>query len=181
MSLSETLTQGATGDGLVENVLEAYNFLVNNYSPGDQVFCFGFSRGAYTARAIAGLVTDIGIFQPANMQAFAPLWALYKRNLHKADFRKSREYFEFMNGVRPEVPDGDQDKPYVRKAWELAHRSELVNTDPLEWPGSNIVEVVGVFDTVGSLGMGDTRLTSGKSSRKEYEWLNVKLGPCEYV
>ena len=43
--------EGGTGAGLAENVCEAYNFVVNNYSPGDEIYVFGFSRGAYTARA----------------------------------------------------------------------------------------------------------------------------------
>ena len=57
-----------TGSGFVGNVIEAYNFIVLNYNPGDQIFCFGFSRGAYTARAVAWLVTDIGIVKPRDMQ-----------------------------------------------------------------------------------------------------------------
>ena len=43
--------EGGTGAGLAENVCEAYNFVVNNYSAGDEIYVFGFSRGAYTARA----------------------------------------------------------------------------------------------------------------------------------
>ena len=42
---------GAFGEGLSENVCEGYNFLVNNYEEGDEVYIFGFSHGAYTARA----------------------------------------------------------------------------------------------------------------------------------
>lgn len=49
--------QGSTGFGLEAKVLEAYNFVAMNYAPGDEVYCFGFSRGAYTARAVAGLIT----------------------------------------------------------------------------------------------------------------------------
>ena len=64
----EAAREGMTGSGFVGNVIEAYNFIVLNYNPGDQIFCFGFSRGAYTARAVAGLVTDIGIVKPRDMQ-----------------------------------------------------------------------------------------------------------------
>ena len=46
-----TFRQGAFGEGLSENVCEAYNFLVNNYESGDEVYMFGFSRGAFTARS----------------------------------------------------------------------------------------------------------------------------------
>ena len=70
LSEAESLRQGATGAGLEENIIEAYNFIVLNYEPGDEIFCFGFSRGAYTARAVAGLVTDIGVISPVDMQFF---------------------------------------------------------------------------------------------------------------
>lgn len=177
----EQARQGGTGDGLVVNVLEAYNFLVNNYAPGDQIFCFGFSRGAFTARAIAGLVTDIGIFKPWNMQSFAPLWAAYQKNTAKHDFRKTKQWFEFINGMRPMVPEDQQDLPYTRKAWEVGHK-DAVNGDRLPvWEHSNVVEVVGVFDTVGSLGLADTRFMNDVSSRKKFEYLNVKLSPCKVL
>ena len=91
LQIIEAARQGASGDGLVINILEAYNFLVNNYNPGDQIFCFGFSRGAFTARCIAGLVTDIGIFKPDKMQSFASLWAAYQTNTSKHEFRKTKE------------------------------------------------------------------------------------------
>ena len=50
----------ATGYGLDDNVLAAYAFLVHNYQAGDQIYLFGFSRGAYTVRVLAGLIHKIG-------------------------------------------------------------------------------------------------------------------------
>jgi len=180
LSWLEQARQGGTGDGLVVNVLEAYNFLVNNYAEGDEIFCFGFSRGAFTARAIAGLVTDIGIFKPTNMQSFPPLWAVYQQNTAKHDFRKTKDYFQFIDGVRPMVPKGEEHKVYVRKPWEVKHDDIIRGFGGLTWPNSNAVQVVGVFDTVGSLGMADTRLINDRASRKRFEYLNVRLSPCEY-
>lgn len=51
----EAKRQGGTGSGFVENVIEAYNFIVNNYNLGDQIFCFGFSRGAVSTIKILSL------------------------------------------------------------------------------------------------------------------------------
>ena len=51
----------ATGWGLTENILQLYLFLVNNYEPGDRIYIFGFSRGAYTARSLAGLIAMCGV------------------------------------------------------------------------------------------------------------------------
>jgi uncharacterized protein (DUF2235 family) len=54
----------ATGYGLDDNVLAAYDFLARNYQHGDQVYLFGFSRGAYTVRVLAGLIHKIGLITP---------------------------------------------------------------------------------------------------------------------
>lgn len=54
-----------TGDGFFENISDAYQFIVRNYEPGDQIFLFGFSRGAYTTRAVAALLRSIGLLNPA--------------------------------------------------------------------------------------------------------------------
>lgn len=52
------------GYGVRENIEEAYRFLMNTYQPGDQIYIFGFSRGAYTARALAGLLRTVGLLRP---------------------------------------------------------------------------------------------------------------------
>ncbi|MES2584468.1 MAG: DUF2235 domain-containing protein [Pseudomonadota bacterium] len=53
----------AFGRGAYENIAECYLFLMRNYQPGDQIFIFGFSRGAFTARSVAGLVNMFGVLQ----------------------------------------------------------------------------------------------------------------------
>ena len=52
---------GGTGLGLSENIVESYRFLANNYQTDDEIYLFGFSRGAYTARSIVGLIHTIGL------------------------------------------------------------------------------------------------------------------------
>ncbi len=54
---------GAFGYGLKRNVLQLYKFLCRNYQPGDRIFAFGFSRGAFTARVVAALVAHQGLIQ----------------------------------------------------------------------------------------------------------------------
>ncbi|KAJ1323444.1 DUF2235 domain-containing protein [Microdochium nivale] len=145
ISSSEKSRQGGFGYGFVANVIEAYNFLVLNWSPGDKVYCFGFSRGAYTARAVAGLVNDIGIISPRDMQDFPELFALYRT--YTGDdphgFRKSREYRNWQEGVR----SGKRKDPATGlKLWDKIPHAPVLEE-------SRIVEVVGVFDTVGALGV----------------------------
>lgn len=50
---TEVLIEGAIGLGIDENIRSAYMFIAQNYLPGDEIFLFGFSRGAYTARSLA--------------------------------------------------------------------------------------------------------------------------------
>jgi hypothetical protein len=58
---TDKILGGAFGLGLFHHVLNAYRFLALNYRPGDQIFLFGFSRGAYTARSLAGMVGKVGL------------------------------------------------------------------------------------------------------------------------
>lgn len=59
--LIDHLTGGIFGWGVTKNIREAYRFLVTNYSPGDEIYIFGFSRGAFTARSLSGLISKFGI------------------------------------------------------------------------------------------------------------------------
>ena len=58
---------GALGWGLTENIVEAYRHLVFLYEPGDEIFIFGFSRGAYTARSLSGFIRSTGIIARDNL------------------------------------------------------------------------------------------------------------------
>src|ERR1700710_3329323 len=54
----------ATGYGLDDKVLQSYLFLVRHYEPGDAIYLFGFSRGAYTVRVLAGVIHKVGLISP---------------------------------------------------------------------------------------------------------------------
>lgn len=56
----------AFGYGLSENIADAYRYLMRVFEPDDRVFIFGFSRGAYTARALCGMLEMFGLLQPGN-------------------------------------------------------------------------------------------------------------------
>ncbi len=56
----------AFGLGLRANLGEAYLFLMRTYQPGDRIYLFGFSRGAFTARALAGLLRSVGLLRPGS-------------------------------------------------------------------------------------------------------------------
>lgn len=73
------------GYGLSENIADAYGFLMKNYQPGDQVFVFGFSRGAYTARALCGLLEMCGLLRPGNEGQIPYALRLFKRQKGRFD------------------------------------------------------------------------------------------------
>ncbi len=76
----------AFGAGLMDNVGDAYRYLMDLYSEGDDIYLFGFSRGAYTARALAGLLHMFGLLCPGN-EGLIPyvtrMFAQASRNLAK--------------------------------------------------------------------------------------------------
>ena len=79
----ERLRGGAFGVGLSRNVIDAYRFLIETYEPDDELFLFGFSRGAFTARSLAGLVRNCGILRRDQAARVKEAWALYRNRIEK--------------------------------------------------------------------------------------------------
>src|SRR6201992_4223396 len=69
----------ATGYGLDDHVLGAYEFLINNYEDDDEIYLFGFSRGAYTVRVLAGLIHKIGLLSPQQCNLAGAALTAYKQ------------------------------------------------------------------------------------------------------
>jgi uncharacterized protein (DUF2235 family) len=176
LSGSEARRQGGTGAGLAENVIEAYNFIVLNYEPGDEIFCFGFSRGAYTARAVAGLVTDIGVLKPTDMQLFPAIYRAYMSNDEMLPFRKTQAWKEFVDG---KLTRKGQDLSKNGSIEGLKDRVQSFEISPhkglIAAEASRKVKVVGVWDTVGSLGVPDVAWFDNEKYRTKYGFHNVKL------
>jgi uncharacterized protein (DUF2235 family) len=74
----------AFGAGLLANVGDAYRYLMDVYEDGDNVFLFGFSRGAYTARAIAGLLHMYGLLCPGNEGLIPYIIRMFAKKTRKA-------------------------------------------------------------------------------------------------
>lgn len=115
----DRFTGGAFGHGLEDNIHQAYRFLVANYEPGDELFLFGFSRGAFTARSLGGMLRKCGILTRQAVGRYREAVTLYQSGLHpdQADARRFRD----------------------------AH--SVCGDDKL------IIRFLGVWDTVGSLGI----------------------------
>ncbi len=89
----ERLSSLAFGSGIYDNIAEAYRFLMRNWQPGDDIFLFGFSRGAFTARSLGGLINTFGILRP-DMEAMVP--TLLHVYFLKRDTEKQKRRFEAL-------------------------------------------------------------------------------------
>lgn len=155
---------GATGEGLADNVREAYSFLANNYHPGDEIFLLGFSRGAFTARSIAGLIGEVGLLTKKGLN---DLPEVFEDVQHRRD-----------PNYRPKNPDS----PFPRKP----SASDPHYADELERRGLTRlgvpIKAIGVWDTVGSLGAPRVgklqRIGLQSKESKEMAFYDTKLSNC---
>jgi uncharacterized protein (DUF2235 family) len=97
----DKLEGGAFGDGLEANINDVYRFLVANYEPDDDIYLFGFSRGAFTARSIAGMIRRCGILRRDRVKLYPDAKALYMSGV-SADDPKAKQ-FRQANAIEDET------------------------------------------------------------------------------
>ncbi|HEX7097818.1 MAG TPA: DUF2235 domain-containing protein [Acidimicrobiia bacterium] len=119
----------AFGHGIKDNIAEAYQFLMNTYQPGDQIFIFGFSRGAYTARALAGLLRTVGLLDPGASNLIPYALKLY-------------------TGSPPQGASEERQERY----WDKVQRWENTFGNPGFRRFGRPVHFLGVWDTVKFVG-----------------------------
>ena len=122
----------AWGDGVWHNVAEAYLWLMHRYQPGDRIFLFGFSRGAFTVRALSGLLDLFGLLHTDHESMVPSLITVY-RSPH------------------------DHDEAIVRRKMQALELRRYFGTDPPTdaEPESFPIHFIGVFDTVESVGLSE--------------------------
>ncbi|GAB91471.1 DUF2235 domain-containing protein [Gordonia rhizosphera] len=101
----EKIGGGAAGFGLSKNLKEGYQDIVGVFEPGDEIFLFGFSRGAYTARSLAGFIRNCGILKREHRNRLEEGFALYRDRTDetKPDAQKSIEFrakYSHESGIR---------------------------------------------------------------------------------
>ncbi|KAF1986378.1 hypothetical protein K402DRAFT_332875 [Aulographum hederae CBS 113979] len=164
--LTNTLLGGATGAGLSENIREAYAFLADNYMDGDDLFFIGFSRGAYTARSIAGMVSSVGLLTKEAMAGFYDIFKDYENageKAYKPRYPKTHSEFKLERS-------SDEAHEYLQ-----AYKAELLRNKLIR---DVDIKAIGVWDTVGSLGIPVHPLfqkTIGAASLSEYRFYNTGL------
>lgn len=91
---SSRIYAGATGEGMNALILEAYINLASNYEPGDSIYIFGFSRGAFAARALTGFISYAGLLKANQLSLIEDAW-IYFTDSNNA----KRDYSEQRNGA----------------------------------------------------------------------------------
>ena len=153
----EKLRGGLFGMGLMDNLEEAYRFLVFNYNPGDEIYLFGFSRGAFSARSFAGLIYNCGIVD--DVKKIPEALGLYKTRTYD-DQHMNDSFKDFRQKCSPKLCVDQEEFD-----WRLnAGLCEFVPVD-LDSKSKNIldfkvpdmhilnIKYIGVWDTVGALGV----------------------------
>lgn len=118
------LLGGAFGYGLSNNVLDGYRWLCNRWTGGDELYLFGFSRGAYTARSLSGMIRKCGL--------------LKRDALGRVEASAVSDAYDFYRNIAIRPDD------LAAMDFRAAHSIEID------------VHFIGVWDTVGSLGIPDT-------------------------
>ncbi|GAB3477153.1 DUF2235 domain-containing protein [Marinomonas epiphytica] len=134
------ISGGALGKGIHKNIQDAYRYIVQNYQDGDRIFLFGFSRGAYTVRALSGLIYNCGIPHRDHAEQIANAWKIYKSSLSR------------------NAPNGASAQNFRN---QYCHPSRDVH-------------FIGVWDTVGALGIPFSIM--GLFNRED-EFYDTKMGP----
>ena len=130
------LLGGATGFGLGKKVREAYTYIAEHYEDGDEIYLFGFSRGAYTARSVAGMIRKCGIVSDTNPRSIRKAYRLYRKA----------------------GPKNAPDEPHIQKK-RMAMSPDFATSskDQSMRSGAQVpivnIAYLGVWDTVGQLGL----------------------------
>lgn len=141
----DQITGGAFGWGIDQNIQDAYRFLCLNYDRGDEIYLFGFSRGAYSVRSLAGLLAYSGLLTRNNIRMAPEAYNLYRRR-----------------DINSRHPDAIQ----FRSEYSFGEE-RLGNRVP--------IKLLGCWDTVGALGLPDQIPIFSQLTNQKYKFHNTNL------
>lgn len=146
----------ATGRGISHNIFDCYNFIVDYWEPGDRIWLFGFSRGAYTARCVANVLSLCGVptldGSGASLQRFSNKSATIAREGVKRVYE---------HGAGHPLAEYEAERDEQARRFRLKYGADC-DGDPNANP-----YFIGVFDTVAALG------TSGL--KRAGQWVIISL------
>ena len=102
---SNKIVGGVTGLGIDKNIQDAYRFLSFNYDQGDEIYLFGFSRGAYTVRSLAGMIYCSGLLSRRYITKASEAYELYRNRGIKPNHEEAKSFREnYGKGNGDRVP-----------------------------------------------------------------------------
>lgn len=131
--------EGATGAGIITRIARGYTFVSRNYQPGDQIHLIGFSRGAYTARALGGMIATIGLLK-----------------LSPSDFDNKDKAYRYAVAAWNQFRASGKGaaSPFAGLLEKLFY-SSTVTLKPEQLTGPTDIASIAVWDTVGAMGIPD--------------------------
>lgn len=142
----EIIRGGVAGYGIDDEIIESYTWLVQNFNDGDEIFIFGFSRGAYTARSLSGLISKCGIMKLGAPLSIEQLYSRYR--LYNAATIRSL------------------------LAEPLPSNASLEDQWLIKYSRPTKIKFIGVWDTVGSMGI---PRGSAEAKVHKYRFLDTHL------
>jgi uncharacterized protein (DUF2235 family) len=159
----DRISGGLFGWGIDKNIQDAYRFLCLNYVPGDRIYLFGFSRGAYTVRSLVGLIRSIGILPRQGVRKIPQAYKIYQDAKGK--------YVDKGELTRESVK--------VRELEDLVKfRQQMTSEFGDNYQEIAEITLLGCWDTVGALGIPRIAWIPSFIDRffnKKYEFHNTKL------
>jgi uncharacterized protein (DUF2235 family) len=145
----DRLMGGAFGLGIDQRIQSAYRFLCCNYEDGDEIYLFGFSRGAYTVRSLAGLIYKCGILKRRYIRQIKDAYKLYRKR---------------------ETSPSDPEAVNFRQQFTVHPQNEAAGT---QIP----ITLLACWDTVGELGVPNTLPLLSHLLNKKYQFYDTRVNP----
>lgn len=162
------LLANALGTGISTNVADCYEFILKHYEPGDRIYLFGFSRGAYTVRCVTNVMNVCGVPTHGADGGQLPRYGSKLRSIAEEAVHKVYEHGASKNRKKYEDEREEQARRFREK-----YGSEGIGADG-EPQGNVQPYFVGVFDTVAALG------TSAKRKISVYAVAALVLAAASY-
>lgn len=147
----DKLLQSVTGRGITRNMADCYEFIVNHYQPGDRIYLIGFSRGAYTVRALANTMMLCGVPTKA---ADGPLLR-FRKQVH--DIAKEAVDTVYEHGAGHPRDKFETERDELARRFRQRYGSDYIGEGEDKTRSNAAPYFIGVFDTVAALGASGAR------------------------
>jgi uncharacterized protein (DUF2235 family) len=171
--------EAVTGNTMSYKIRYAYQIIMDNYSPGNEILLFGFSRGAFTVRALAGFIRWAGVLKE-NIEFFDLIWDKYihmpKPQLHETSCQELLMRAILASQERQRGDSEDNHHIYPPETADIRGSTQIRSIDPTYTDVK--IRCLGVWDTVGSLGLPPLRVHVA-NDRRIAQLSTLRQGPFD--